>query len=58
MPSSVADDGLFQSLARGQDRLLFEVKEVRQMMEQFIPSAQSRRPELTMVEYRDNTVFG
>ena len=57
MPSSVADDGLFQSLARGQDRLSFEVKEVRQMMEQFILSAQSRRTELNthpIVQYRDN----
>jgi hypothetical protein len=58
MPSSVVDDGLFQSLARGQDRLSFEVKEVRQMMEQFISSAQSRRTELNthpMVAYNDNT---
>lgn len=58
MLSSVADNGLFQSLARGQDRLSFEVKEVRQMMEQFISSAQSRRTELNthpMVAYNNNT---
>jgi len=57
MPSSVADDGLFQSLAQGQNRLSFEVKEVRQMMEQFISSDQSRRTELNthpMAQYRDN----
>ena len=57
VPSSVADNTLFQSLAQGQDRLSFEVKEVRQMMEQFISFAQSHRTELNthpMVQYRDN----
>jgi hypothetical protein len=56
-PSSVADDGSLQSLARGQGRLSLEVKEVRQMMEQFISSARSRRTELNthpMAQYRDN----
>ena len=55
--SSIADDGLLQSLARGHGRLSLEVKEVRQMMEQFISSAQSRNTELNthpMAQYRDN----
>ena len=52
--SSVTDDSSFQSLSRRHGRLSLEVKEVRQMMEQFISSAQSRRPEFTMVEHRDN----
>jgi hypothetical protein len=38
--SSVTDDSLLQSLARGHSRLSLEVKEVQQMMEQFISSAQ------------------
>jgi len=57
MLSSIADDSLLQSLACRHGRLSSEVKEVRQMMEQFIPFSQSRRTELNshpMVEYRDN----
>ena len=57
MLSSVADDSLFQSLARRHGRLSLEVKEVRQTMEQFISFTQSRRTELNthpMTEYKDN----
>ena len=56
-PSSVADNGLLQSFAQGHGQLSLEVKEVRQMIEQFISSSQSRSTALNthpMVQYKDN----
>jgi len=48
-PSSVADESLVQNLGR----LSSQVKEVQQMMEQFISSSQSRSTD-PMAQYRDN----
>ena len=59
--SPVADDGILQNLARGQGRLSLEVKEVRQVMEQFISSSHSHNQELNthpMAQYHGCTFFG